>query len=68
MMRPAFNKSFTSPHKSFKTTDTEEQKLVTLLEREMVQQNPGINWTDIAGKQIFLRPGLASSDGKVSAS
>jgi hypothetical protein len=25
---------------------------VTMLEREMVQQNPGISWTDIAGKNI----------------
>jgi hypothetical protein len=23
-----------------------------MLEREMVQQNPGISWTDIAGKNI----------------
>ena len=47
MMRPAFG----TPTKSFKTSDPEEQKLVTVLEREMVQQNPGINWTDIAGKK-----------------
>ena len=27
----------------------EEQKLVAMLEREMVQQNPGVSWNDIAG-------------------
>ena len=50
MMRPAFS----TPTKSFKTSDPEEQKLVTVLEREMVQQNPGINWTDIAGKNKII--------------
>ncbi len=34
---------------------------MTMLEREMVQQNPGISWTDIAGKNItkMCRFGIA---------
>jgi len=42
---------FLSTLQNFHIFLQEEQKLVTMLEREMVQQNPGINWNDIAGLQ-----------------
>ena len=33
----------------FVTEDIEEQRLVNVLEREMLQRNPGTSWNDIAG-------------------
>ena len=33
----------------FMSEDIEEQRLVNLLEREMLQRNPGTSWNDIAG-------------------
>ena len=35
--------------RQFFSDDIEEQKLVNLLEREMLQRNPGTSWNDIAG-------------------
>ena len=33
----------------FKPEDIEDQRLATLLEREMLQRSPGTHWSDIAG-------------------
>ena len=33
----------------FKPEDMEDQRLATLLEREMLQRSPGTHWSDIAG-------------------
>lgn len=50
VVRPLSSSSSSSDSLSpFRCEDSEEQRLVGVLEREMLQKNPGTNWADIAG-------------------